>query len=251
MLEDRRKYERFAVPLVVSFRPTHGAADYVMGLMKNFSCEGLALEVKEFSFITCESLEMNLRFPQSGTYTSLFGNVAWKSQAGNTSTAGVRFREVDEAAKNQIVGKISSVGNIPLDRILAGRENKVSEETGAQPASGPGKKREGPSKNAEETGFIKEYLESGFRCRVTFRLPKEAAPDAGQISVVGDFNEWDPAITPMQRLGSGDFQVTMELISNREYRFRYLVDSHRWENHWSADRYDPNDFGTDDSVVIL
>jgi hypothetical protein len=35
------------------------------------------------------------------------------------------------------------------------------------------------------------------------------------------------------------------------YRFRYLLDESRWENDWKADRYEPNPFGSDDSIVDL
>ncbi len=82
-------------------------------------------------------------------------------------------------------------------------------------------------------------------------MPAEAAPDAQYISIAGDFNDWNPAKTLMKRLKSGDFHLTLTLLSKTEYRFRYLVDGNRWENDWYADRYDPNDFGTDDSVVII
>ena len=36
----------------------------------------------------------------------------------------------------------------------------------------------------------KKYLKKGI-CKVTFRLPKEVAPSASAVSLVGDFNDWD------------------------------------------------------------
>jgi hypothetical protein len=41
------------------------------------------------------------------------------------------------------------------------------------------------------------------------------------------------------------------LETGREYRFKYLIDGKRWENDWHADRYEPNIYGTDDSVVVI
>ena len=41
------------------------------------------------------------------------------------------------------------------------------------------------------------------------------------------------------------------LEAGRAYRFRYLLDGHRWDNDWAADAYEPNDFGAGDSVVDL
>jgi 1,4-alpha-glucan branching enzyme len=97
----------------------------------------------------------------------------------------------------------------------------------------------------------KQYLKSGSKCKVTFRLPKEAALDANVVTIVGDFNNWDHNGTRMRKLKSGDFTCTLELPCKREYRFKYLIDSTRWENDWNADKYIPNVFGTDDSVVVI
>ncbi len=95
----------------------------------------------------------------------------------------------------------------------------------------------------------KQYLKTKSLCNVTFRLPRQAAPDAKAVSVVGDFNNWNSAETRMQKLKNGDFKATLKLSPNREYRFKYLIDSNRWENDWYADKYMPNEYGTEDSVV--
>ncbi len=97
----------------------------------------------------------------------------------------------------------------------------------------------------------KQYLKTAAKCKVTFRLPKEAALDANVVTIVGDFNGWNLSETKMKKLKSGDFTCTLELPCNREYRFRYLIDSNRWENDWFADKYIPNAFGSDDSVVVI
>jgi 1,4-alpha-glucan branching enzyme len=100
-------------------------------------------------------------------------------------------------------------------------------------------------------GLKKQYLKKSASCKVTFRLPKEAAPAAEMVSVVGDFNNWDVHGTQMQKLKSGDFKATIELPCNNEFRFRYLIDEERWENDWAADKYLPNAYGDDDSVVVI
>lgn len=103
----------------------------------------------------------------------------------------------------------------------------------------------------EKPGPKKQYIKSGKACKVTFRLPKAAAPDARIVTVVGDFNNWNVSETKMKKLKNGDFTTTLELHCNREYRFRYLIDSSRWENDWSADKYVRNRYGSDDSVVVI
>ena len=55
----------------------------------------------------------------------------------------------------------------------------------------------------------------------------------------------------MKKLKKGEYTVTLELKSGKEYQFRYLVDESRWENDWNADKYVKSPFGTDNSVVIV
>lgn len=98
-------------------------------------------------------------------------------------------------------------------------------------------------------GIKKQYLKSGLSCRVSFRLPKEIAPDAKKVAIVGDFNDWNADATPMKRAKNGDFATTLELEAGRAYNYRYLIDGSRWENDWHADRYEKNPYGGENSVV--
>jgi len=125
------------------------------------------------------------------------------------------------------------------------RSVKIKKEQHVSTATAPAK----TVKNETGSGIKKQYLKTNGSCSVTFRLPKEAAPDARVITVVGDFNNWDMNATPMKKMKNGDFTVTVKLSHGGEYRFRYLIDSGRWENDWNADGYVPNSFGGDDSLV--
>lgn len=96
----------------------------------------------------------------------------------------------------------------------------------------------------------KRYLKSKPICKVTFEVPKQAARDAESIHLVGDFNGWNEAHTPLERRKSGSYNVTVDLESGRDYQFRYLVDGASWQNDWAADRYVPTDLlGVENSVV--
>ncbi len=98
----------------------------------------------------------------------------------------------------------------------------------------------------------KRYLKSRPVSKVTFRLPREAAPEARKVTLVGTFNHWDRQATPMERLKSGEFKVTLDLETGQEYQFRYLIEGQVWENDWSADKYAPCDFAaTENSVVVV
>lgn len=102
---------------------------------------------------------------------------------------------------------------------------------------------------ARAAGIKKKYLKARPACQVTFVLPKEAAPEAESVCVLGEFNNWSQDAHPLRRLKNGDFTVTLELESGRSYRFRYVIDGWKYENDWYADRYEPNPYGGEDSVV--
>jgi 1,4-alpha-glucan branching enzyme len=98
-------------------------------------------------------------------------------------------------------------------------------------------------------GLEKKYLKQGSVCNVTFVLPQAAAPDAGSVCILGEFNNWSADVHPLVRREEGDFVITLELEAGRAYRFRYVIDGWKFENDWFADRYEPNPYGGEDSVV--
>lgn len=111
---------------------------------------------------------------------------------------------------------------------------------------------EGKNKKTKRSFSIKKlYLKSKAFCKVTFRLPKAAAPNAETVTIAGDFNDWDTSESKLEKLKNGDFKITLELPCDSEYKFKYLIDNSRWENDWHADRYIPNSFGSEDSIVII
>ncbi len=57
-------------------------------------------------------------------------------------------------------------------------------------------------------------------------------PRAENVQIAGDFNNWRPELTRMQRVGeSGVWQTKLEL-PNGKYRYRFVVDG-----HWQQDPY--------------
>jgi 1,4-alpha-glucan branching enzyme len=93
--------------------------------------------------------------------------------------------------------------------------------------------------------FKKRFLKT--KCKVTFELP-QGIEDAENVYLVGDFNNWDERATKMDKKGKR-FTITLDLEPNREYQYRYLVNGKDWHNDWEADRYVPNPFSGDNSVV--
>lgn len=94
----------------------------------------------------------------------------------------------------------------------------------------------------------KQYLKSKSICKVTFYTPETI--DAEEVTLVGDFNNWDEEATPMEKLKDGRFKAVVPLEKNNQYQFRYLVNGAEWHNDWEADQYIPNPFLGDNSVVV-
>jgi 1,4-alpha-glucan branching enzyme len=99
--------------------------------------------------------------------------------------------------------------------------------------------------------LTKRYLKTKKVCKVTFRIPKKAARKAKTIYLVGEFNHWNTYATPMKRLNSGEFAITLDLETGKAYQFRYLIDDTLWENDWAADQYVPNPFGNSENSVVV
>ena len=95
--------------------------------------------------------------------------------------------------------------------------------------------------------FKKKFMKS--KCKVTFEAPTSIADNAEKVYLVGDFNNWDEQATPMEKKKGNRFTVTIDLDLNREYQYRYLVNGSQWHNDWEADKYVPNPFSGDNSVV--
>ncbi len=251
MLTTKRKFHRFDLPLTVKFRPTHGAIDYAAAVTRNISCEGLCIEAKAFNFIQYENLELNIQLPKSKSAVSLTGDVAWKKQVNGTSLVGIKLKMRNKDMIKKDMENIFSYVEIPKDSIFSS-DAEFMKKVEKKPAAKTAGKKSTSSllQQVQEKGFTKQYLKNG-KCKVTFRLPRAAAPDAQQVTIAGEFNNWDATAAPMTQLKNGDFKMVLDLDTGREYRFRYLIDGNRWENDWCADRYVRNDYGSDDSVLAL
>ena len=94
--------------------------------------------------------------------------------------------------------------------------------------------------------FKKKFLKT--KCKVTFELP-QGIEGAEEVHLVGDFNNWDERALQMERRKDGRFTLTVDLALNQEFQYRYLVNGRVWHNDWEADKYVPNPFWGDNSVV--
>ena len=85
-------------------------------------------------------------------------------------------------------------------------------------------------------------------CKVTFKVPQDWASD--EVSLVGDFNNWDPEANKLE-FKKDTWQTTVRLKPQTQTKFRYFIDGGKWANDDKADGYVPNEFGTEDYVLII
>ena len=74
-------------------------------------------------------------------------------------------------------------------------------------------------------------------------------PEAQRVSLVGDFNEWNPEATSMKKDKNGMWKAELDLKPG-EYQFKYFVDDHYWMNDDKATKV-ANAFGTDNSLARI
>ena len=80
--------------------------------------------------------------------------------------------------------------------------------------------------------------------RVTFALP--ADEPGGAVSVVGDFNDWDPFAHPLRRRANGTRSAAVTVAAGARLRFRYLAEGGIWFNDETAGEWD----GQDASIAV-
>jgi 1,4-alpha-glucan branching enzyme len=86
----------------------------------------------------------------------------------------------------------------------------------------------------------------GKKRRVIFSLE---ASTANEVSLGGDFNNWDAIARPMKKDANGVWKKTLMLPPAR-YEYKFLVDG-SWKNDPKNDQTCPNCFGTLNNVLIV
>jgi 1,4-alpha-glucan branching enzyme len=97
----------------------------------------------------------------------------------------------------------------------------------------------------------KQYIKEKPVCKVTFKLPQDIVSDANKVTLTGDFNNWDVESLTMKKTKTGDYSVSLELEKGKEYQFRYVIDGKEWINEDDADKFVPNTFQSENSVVVV
>jgi 1,4-alpha-glucan branching enzyme len=98
--------------------------------------------------------------------------------------------------------------------------------------------------------ITKQFLKVRPVCKVRFSLSGDEACGAESLSLVGDFNDWNPEAAPMRKLKNGTFSVELELEPGSAYRFRYRAGDGRWINDPEADGFEYCAYAQADNSVL-
>lgn len=99
--------------------------------------------------------------------------------------------------------------------------------------------------------LAKQFLKSKPVCKVTFELSADQV-QGKEVSLLGDFNNWNSTETQLKKQKGGTFKTTIELPVGQELQFRYQIDGADWINDEAADKYVPSGVSAEqNSVVVL
>jgi len=76
-----------------------------------------------------------------------------------------------------------------------------------------------------------------------------SAPEAREVFVAGEFNNWDERANPLKKDKNGLWKITLPLTSGK-YEYRFLADE-KWENDPSCSGCVSNDFGSQNCVRVV
>lgn len=97
--------------------------------------------------------------------------------------------------------------------------------------------------------MIKRQTTKDNKVKVTFALPAEDA--AVPVSVVGEFNNWDPSKGKLAKRANGTFSTSVTLDEGKNYQFRYYNADGKWFNDKEADGFVRSEHGSQNCLLQL
>lgn len=77
-----------------------------------------------------------------------------------------------------------------------------------------------------------------------------AAPDAESVSLVGNFNNWDPDAGKMSKV-NGIWEIKLELKKGQVYTYNYIIDGVEWITDPNSLLNVDDGFGGESSILKL
>jgi hypothetical protein len=148
---------------------------------------------------------------------------AWRIAAGLVLAAGLGAAVWRDRATPELSTAVAAAA-----RELPPAERSAARSVDVYPTAGGGAPVDAP-------------LSAGFVLR---------RPSARRVALVGDFNRWDPAATPMTRSDDGTWTATVALAPGR-HAYAYVVDGAAWVTDPRVPTTRDVDYGRDHSIMVV
>jgi hypothetical protein len=155
---------------------------------------------------------------------------------------GSRPKEQRHEMVKSLAGQLEAISTT-ADELLKSAKIPKTEGPPIQEIQAP--KAERPLKTDSDIKLTDYYGVSQMNEAVVFVT---LYPRAKDVQIAGDFNNWQPEKTPLQKVGTNGVWQTKLKIPSGKYRYRLVVDG-----HWQQDPYNEhtelNPFGGFNSIV--
>ena len=95
--------------------------------------------------------------------------------------------------------------------------------------------------------ILKTYYKTKDYCKVKFSFKID---NAETVQIRGLNSDWQTSVL-MTKKKDGSFTADVTLPKDSKHQFKYLVDEKEWLTEPQADRQEPNEFGSSNSVIVL
>lgn len=100
---ERRRYMRFDIPLDLKFRTSQRESSFIAGHIRNFSRHGFCFETSSTVPALHKTMDFEIALPDGTRFVSATGDIVWKQTVNEKYFAGIKIREMDKAAKSEIL----------------------------------------------------------------------------------------------------------------------------------------------------
>ena len=103
MVDDRRKFIRYDIPLEVEFKTIDSVSDYFLGITNNFSRSGLCFISNSKASQLRDAIDLRIKLPDSNRNISVLGDIVWKNEMEDKGMYGIKLMAMEAEAKSIIL----------------------------------------------------------------------------------------------------------------------------------------------------
>ncbi len=205
----------------------------------------------------CSGVEALIRTWESGGQTEADARAAARKHADSCEECSARFSTIlDFVERDAIDGSASVIDTPPLppgfsDRVLG----RIAERRGAGRGAYIGRRFIGLA-----AAVALFFVGVGFGARVFVPARGNVAsvlfildaPSAKSVSLVGDFNKWDPAVHVLKRPEPGKpWELRVDLQRGKMYVYDFVIDGKHWVPDPTVETKVEDGFGGSGSLLRL